>query len=138
MINLSNTNIDSNLESKKTFENETNNEMKKEHNLHEEKEKDSVEFTNNENNLIENMNEGNINSIISNVIEKDETITDANNSEDKSNTLEDNTEVSNCLALTVKKDYSMAVVKNVFVRTVKGIWKVAVSIFTLNIIKFFL
>lgn len=46
-------------------------------------------------------------------------------------------EISNCLALTVKKDYSISVVKNIFVRTVKGIWKVAVSIFTLNIIKFF-
>lgn len=48
-----------------------------------------------------------------------------------------NQEFSNCLALTVKKDYSISVVKNIFVRTVKGIWKVAISIFTLNIIKFF-
>ena len=46
-------------------------------------------------------------------------------------------EVSNCLALTVKKDYSLSVVKNVVIRTFKGIWKVAISIFTLNIIKFF-
>ena len=50
----------------------------------------------------------------------------------------ENDEVSNCLALTVQKDYNLSVVKNVFVRTVKGIWKVAISIFTLNIIKFFL
>ena len=51
--------------------------------------------------------------------------------------LEDNSEISNCLALTVKKDYNLSVVKNVVVRTFKGIWKVAISIFTLNIIKFF-
>ena len=49
-----------------------------------------------------------------------------------------NQEFSNCLALTVKKDYSISVVKNIFVRTVKGIWKVAISIFTLNIIKFYI
>ena len=53
------------------------------------------------------------------------------------NISETNSEVSNCLALTVKKDYSISVVKNVFIRTCKGIWKVAISIFTLNIIKFF-
>ena len=59
------------------------------------------------------------------------------NSTEDSEILEDNSEISNCLALTVKKDYNLSVVKNVVVRTFKGIWKVAISIFTLNIIKFF-
>lgn len=46
--------------------------------------------------------------------------------------------ITNCLALTVKKDYSLSIVKNVVVKTLKNIWRVAVSIFTLNLIKFFL
>lgn len=47
-------------------------------------------------------------------------------------------EVVNCLALTVKKDYSLSIVKNVVVRTLKNIWRIAVSIFTLNLLKFFM
>ena len=49
----------------------------------------------------------------------------------------ENAEVSNCLALTIRKDYSISVIRNVFVRTAKGILKVAISIFTLNFFKFF-
>lgn len=49
-----------------------------------------------------------------------------------------NSSITNCLALTVKKDYSLSIVKNVVVKTLKNIWRVAVSIFTLNLIKFFL
>lgn len=47
-------------------------------------------------------------------------------------------EVANCLALTVKKDYNLTIVKNVFIRTLKNTWRIALSIFTLNILKFFL
>lgn len=50
----------------------------------------------------------------------------------------ENSEVVNCLALTVKKDYSLSIVKNVVIRTLKKIWKVAVSIFTLNLFRFFM
>ena len=94
--------------------------------------KDSINFTNNENNLIEN------NSVTSEIITSDNVEQDnSENTIESSENLDENNEVSNCLALTVKKDYNLSVVKNVFVRTVKGIWKVAISIFTLNIIKFF-
>lgn len=51
---------------------------------------------------------------------------------------EDNSEVSNCLALTVQKDYGLSIVKNVVVKTLRSAWKIALSIFTLNFLKFFL
>lgn len=51
---------------------------------------------------------------------------------------EDYSEVSNCLALTVQKDYSLSIVKNVVVKTLRSAWKIALSIFTLNFLKFFL
>ncbi len=44
----------------------------------------------------------------------------------------------NCLALTVKKDYNLSIVKNVMLKTLKNAWKIALSIFTLNFLKFFL
>lgn len=48
-----------------------------------------------------------------------------------------NDEVSNCLSLTVKKDYSLSIVKNIVVRGIKDIWRIAVSFLTLNFLKFF-
>ena len=58
--------------------------------------------------------------------------------QDKLNTQEiESSEVVNCLALTVKKDYNLAIVKNVFVKTFRNVWRIALSIFTLNFIKFF-
>ena len=51
---------------------------------------------------------------------------------------EQDTNVVNCLALTVKKDYNLSIVKNVVVKTFKNFWKIAVSIFTLNLLKFFM
>ena len=50
----------------------------------------------------------------------------------------DNTENPvNCLSLTVRKDYSLSVVKHVLVRTWKTTWRVALSIFLLNFLSFF-
>lgn len=43
----------------------------------------------------------------------------------------------NCLSLTVRKDYSLSVVKHVLVRTWKTTWRVALSIFLLNFLSFF-
>ena len=43
----------------------------------------------------------------------------------------------NCLALTVKKDYSLSIVKHVFFRTWKTTWRVALSVFILNFLSFF-
>ena len=47
-------------------------------------------------------------------------------------------EVANCLALTVKKDYSLSIAKNVFIKTIRSTWKIVLSVFTLNFLKFFL
>lgn len=71
------------------------------------------------------------NNIFNSTISEQE-LESANNSDTE------NPEVVNCLALTVKKDYSLSIVKNVVVRTFKRIWKVAVSIFTLHLFKFFM
>lgn len=67
----------------------------------------------------------------------EDNIEDNIENENYNETMNENQEVSNCLALTIKKDYNISVVKNVFIRTARGIWKVAISMFTLNIFKFF-
>lgn len=69
---------------------------------------------------------------VDNISNSEQELETANNEETE------NSEVANCLALTVKKDYSLSIVKNVVLRTFKKIWKVAVSIFTLNLFKFFM
>lgn len=72
-----------------------------------------------------------------NVTDNNSTI-DAQELETTNNQEIENPEVVNCLALTVKKDYSLSIVKNVVISTFKKIWKVAVSIFTLHLFKFFM
>lgn len=71
---------------------------------------------------------------------KDELQVEENTSLDnvETSTETENQEVANCLALTVKKDYNLSIVKNVVVKTFKNAWKIALSIFTLNFLKFFL
>lgn len=49
-----------------------------------------------------------------------------------------NADIVNCLALTVQKDYSLAIAKNVVIKALKSTWKIVLSIFTLNFLKFFL
>ena len=44
---------------------------------------------------------------------------------------------TNCLALTVRKNYNLSIVKNGFFTTLRVSWKVAISTFILNIIKLF-
>ena len=53
------------------------------------------------------------------------------------NSLEAENNNVNCLALTVKKDYSLSIVKHVFFRTWKTTWRVALSVFILNFLSFF-
>ena len=53
------------------------------------------------------------------------------------NQTNESAEIINCLALTVKKDYSVSIVKNVVVKSFKNVWRIGLSIFTLNFIKFF-
>lgn len=83
-------------------------------------------------NLIDNTNDLQIEENISlddNIENIQESSTEAKNQ---------NPEVVNCLALTVKKDYNLSIVKNVVVKAFRNAWKIALSIFTLNFLKFFL
>lgn len=83
-------------------------------------------------NLIDNTNDLQIEENISlddNIENIQESSTEAKNQ---------NPEVANCLALTVKKDYNLSIVKNVVVKAFRNVWKIALSIFTLNFLKFFL
>lgn len=47
-------------------------------------------------------------------------------------------EPTNCLALTVVKEYKLTVVKNVFKKSCKLTWKIALSIITMNFLNTFL
>lgn len=62
------------------------------------------------------------------------------NTENVSNNIQTDTIAPdvNCLYLTVKKDYSLSIVKNKIKRAIKSSWKIAVSIFVLNFLTSFL
>ena len=83
---------------------------------------DNTELTNDS---IDNLDED-LASEEENIIEKTEDI------------IPPNTEVANSLALTIKKDYNLAIAKNIFVKTLRSTWKIVLSVFTLNFLKFFL
>lgn len=57
------------------------------------------------------------------------------NSIDLDNTI---TQTTNCLALTVVKDYKLTVFKNVFKKSFKITWRIALSIITINFLNTFL
>ena len=44
----------------------------------------------------------------------------------------------NCLALTVQKDYKLSIAKNVFFKSIRSTFKIAFSVFALNLLKLFL
>lgn len=44
----------------------------------------------------------------------------------------------NCLALTVRENYHIVVVKNFFKKSFKVTWKIALSFFTINFLNMFL
>lgn len=50
---------------------------------------------------------------------------------------EEETASTTCLALTVRKSYNLAIVKNSIFTTLRVSWKVALSTFVLNILKLF-
>lgn len=52
-------------------------------------------------------------------------------------TAEKETVETNCLALTVRKDYNLSIVKNSILTTFRISWKVALSTFILNVLKLF-
>ena len=49
----------------------------------------------------------------------------------------ENSNTTNCLALTIQKDHKLVAVKNVFLRTIRMSWKVIVTTITLTLIKLF-
>lgn len=49
---------------------------------------------------------------------------------------EENSNV-NCFALTIRKNYSLSIAKNVFFKTWRTTWRVALSVFILNFLTFF-
>ena len=81
---------------------------------------------------LENLEETNVNTDSTNI----EVSTESDNIENK--IADSNSDISNCLALTVKKDYNLVIAKNVVLKTLKSTWKIVLSIFTLNFLKFFL
>lgn len=70
----------------------------------------------------------------------------ANSSNDVSNKLSENNVNINdnidtktdCLALTVRDNYHIVVIKNIFKKSFRVSWKVALSIFTINFLNMFL
>jgi hypothetical protein len=83
--------------------------------------------------------EKNINNPISTLTENVENSNPDNASTDVPN-LEQNQEQSNvvnCLSLTVKKDYNLSIVKNVVIKTIKNSLRVSFTVFILNILKLF-
>ena len=45
---------------------------------------------------------------------------------------------TNCLALTVRKEYRVTIAKNIFNKSFRVSWKIALSIITLNFLNMFL
>lgn len=107
-------------------------------NLELEKQLDSENVINSANNEIFNTSNNNEKSDtnLDCSLQKDDT---SNNNFQLTEDLTSNNENTNvnCLALTVKKDYSLSVVKHVFVRTWRTTWRVALSVFILNFLTFF-
>lgn len=76
----------------------------------------------------------------------EETLNFTNSSNDVSNkSSENNVNINNnidtktdCLALTVRDNYHIVVVKNIFKKSLRVSWKVALSIFTINFLNMFL
>lgn len=58
---------------------------------------------------------------------------------DDENTLNSNIDTTtNCLALTVRENYHIVVVKNFFKKSFRITWRVALSMFTINFLNMFL
>ena len=49
----------------------------------------------------------------------------------------ENANTTNCLALTIQEDHKIVALKNVFLRSIRMSWKVAVSTITLALLKLF-
>ena len=96
---------------------------------------DELEYSNNSEN-----NENKLESTNNDEINTDKTEENINSdkaslNQEELNELND-ISTTNCLALTIKEDYKLVAVKNVFLRSLKVSWKVIVSAVTLNFLKF--
>lgn len=80
---------------------------------------DNIDLTSNDNNL------------------KSENILSDENVNSKGNDEEKESIETNCLALTVRKDYNFSIAKNTVFKTIRMSIKVAISTFVLNLIKLF-
>ena len=94
-------------------------------------EKESIENTSNEE----------IKDIPTETLDKNEdTSENVNEKQDEEKNVSDDeqkeTVETNCLALTVRKDYSLSIIKNSFVTTLRVSWKIAISTFILNLLRF--
>lgn len=163
MIDLSNR-IEDNLESKKlntnlekTLDTNTNSEIigTNEKEFYTNSHSENIIFDENQKsiNLLNPNTNLDTTTSLSNILSDSEQDADVSSTDISSDTIQNNTNndstniaesqeqdtnVVNCLALTVKKDYNLSIVKNVVVKTFKNFWKIAVSIFTLNLLKFFM
>lgn len=52
-------------------------------------------------------------------------------------TMQNNDTSPNTLSLTLKKDYSIFVIKNIFIETLKNSCRVALAVILINLLKFF-
>ena len=77
------------------------------------------------------------NETISNNTE-DVTVNIANDNENSYELCQKETAETNCLALTVRKDYNISIVKNTILTTFRFSWKIAFSTLVLNVLKLFL
>jgi len=98
---------------------------------------DNIDLTSNDNNLKSE-------SILSNEnvnTKKNDTLSSINIATSLDSSIEKNTEKesieTNCLALTVRKDYNFSIAKNTVFKTIRMSIKVAISTFVLNLIKLF-
>lgn len=97
-------------------------------------EKDIAEASELPNTLVDENSEGLDFSIDNNVQLEDSatsTSSEVNNLENK------DCNQSNCLALTVRKDYNLTIIKNIFTTSGRVSLKIAISTFILNILRMF-
>lgn len=79
-----------------------------------------------------------LNSILA-VVDSDSSNDVTNSTTTYSPTIDNNIDnTTNCLALTVRENYHMVVVKNAFKKSFRISWKVALSIFVMNFLNMFL
>lgn len=80
------------------------------------------------------------NEVIENTEDSTIEVSDSNNTPQSVVALkstEEETATTTCLALTVRKSYNLAIVKNSIFTTLRVSWKVALTTFVLNILKLF-